>query len=385
MKDVSEICEPTLVLHQHDTVGRAAEALRSASVRALPVVSSGVLLGLLAEEDLVTYLAENPGVDPEQALVAELDLRTAVPLAPDASAAHALYLFRERNLTAAPVVDYDGRVLGLVGGGEVASAVCGRVRPPMIGGMATPLGVYLTCGSARGGVGDLALVGTGFFLGMLHLCSVLAAWWLVFGWNGLMQLPGADRWADDWAASVFVLLSVLFYGVLLRLSWVAGYHAAEHQVVHAVERCADLRAETVSQMPRVHPRCGTNLVAAILLMTIGVEMILSLQESARMDLGGVLTPMVATFLLWKRVGGWLQQHVTTRRASPRQIESGIAAARQLMVNYQGSPGGRHTRLRRIWNMGIVQVAFGLGVALGLAKLLQISPLPLPDFFRQIPL
>jgi uncharacterized protein YqhQ len=36
-------------------------------------------------------------------------------------------------------------------------------------------------------------------------------------------------------------------------------------VVHAIERGEPLVLEVVRRMPRVHPRCGTNLVAGIAL------------------------------------------------------------------------------------------------------------------------
>jgi uncharacterized protein YqhQ len=38
-------------------------------------------------------------------------------------------------------------------------------------------------------------------------------------------------------------------------------------VVHAIERGEPLLAESVRAMPRVHPRCGTNIVAAAFLAT----------------------------------------------------------------------------------------------------------------------
>lgn len=382
MKTVSQVSVQTPVLRLTDSYGRAAEALRAAGISMLPVTQDGHLVGMLHSDELLDAIARHPEEDASARSIADLTLERAIVLPPDMNAARALFIFQDQRIRAAPVVDYDGRVLGIVGSAQLASAVCGRVRPPMIGGMATPVGVYLTCGVARGGVGDLALFCSGIFLGLLHTVSVAAAYWLVAesGW-----LPWSESWPALYGSALFVLFSLLFYGLLLRFSWVAGYHAAEHQVVHAVERCSELTPEEVSEMPRVHPRCGTNLVAAILLMTVGTELIQLLQEMWRRDLGGVMLPMVATFLFWRRVGGWLQQNVTTRRASLRQIRSGISAAEELMQEYQKAPSIHGRRLVRMWNMGLIQVASGVMLVIALLSLLQRSSLPLPEALRQVAL
>jgi uncharacterized protein YqhQ len=60
---------------------------------------------------------------------------------------------------------------------------------------------------------------------------------------------------------LYATFSLLLFALLFRLSWVTGYHAAEHQVVHTIEQGDDLRPEVVVAKPRVHPRCGSNLMA----------------------------------------------------------------------------------------------------------------------------
>ena len=132
---------------------------------------------------------------------------------------------------------------------------------------------------------------------------------------------------------------------MFRFSWVTGYHAAEHQVVHAIEQGEDLRPEVVRAKPRVHPRCGTNLMAAF-----GIFMILE-------RWAGPLAFVVA-LITWRFFGSLLQQYVTTRPARGWELESGLSAGRQLLERYQGSVGIHSSGIRRLWNMGLLQVFLG---------------------------
>jgi uncharacterized protein YqhQ len=151
------------------------------------------------------------------------------------------------------------------------------------------------------------------------------------------------------SAGVFLLAFALWF----RLSWIAGFHAAEHQTVHAIERNEPLTPERVAMMPRPHPRCGTNL--AVLFSMFGA-------------LVGILhvNEMVAglfSLITYRFFGHWVQLHVTTRPATRRQIENGIRAGEQVLERFQsGVMPSRWGAFRRIWNMGLLQVAAGYFVA-----------------------
>jgi hypothetical protein len=172
----------------------------------------------------------------------------------------------------------------------------------------------------------------------------------------------------------------LLFALFFRLSWITGYHAAEHQVVHTLEAGDDLRPEVVRQKPRIHPRCGTNLCAAVLIMQFFWD-----HRGSSWDQAGLLSqaviPMLITLFLWRRVGGWLQQHITTRPATLEQLESGIRAAKELLDRYQ-QPVTRpkHSFFLRIWRMGLLQVLGGWMAALAVLWLLGLV-LPLPEALR----
>jgi hypothetical protein len=347
-------------------------------VGAVPVVEDGRLLGLVTSAVLADVLTRSPVPAAPDTTVAALPLIGALALPSGLTPKEALLLFQANDIEQAPVLDLHGQLMGMVSKSELVSAVFGRVRPPLIGGMATPFGVYLTGGGVRGGVGDLALMSTGAYLTVLNIL----AFWLTF------KLIGAGGWIQavpalaDWVARTpefFVGTSFVVFGALFRLSWVTGYHAAEHQVVHAIEAGDDLRPNVVRQKPRVHPRCGTNLVVAVLIMTAFWESRDNPSLSWIAGMGPV-PAMLITVFFWRRIGGWVQQYVTTRPASLAQLESGITAGKQLMERYQQGPAPERGRLGRIWNMGILQVLAGSFLAWGVLWLLQLV-LPFPQELR----
>jgi hypothetical protein len=353
---VGEVAARVRPLGLEDSLVRAAEAVRSAPGGTAPVQDGGELIGVVTAATLADWLETTGTEAAHTASVRDVFQPLLAPLRSEATLAEGLEQLRELDRSAAPVVDSCGRYLGVAGQGELLSAAMGGLRPPLIGGMATPFGVYLTDGTRRGGVGDLALVSTGVFLGLIQ---VLGSW---FGYRASVAVltalgPVAHGWGKSWLMEtspslppvlLYAALSLLAFGLLFRFSRVTGYHAAEHQVVHAIEQGDDLRADVVRDKPRIHPRCGTNLMAAF-----GIYLILE-------RWGGALA-FVAALVCWRFFGALLQQYVTTRPARGTELESGLFAGRQLLERYQHGVGSHASGWRRFWNMGLLQVALGFTV------------------------
>jgi CBS domain-containing protein len=379
MQDIGQLAVKVRVLAPEDSLGRASEIIRASTVGMAPVASGGRLMGMLTASSLAAALAAYPEMDPEKTTVASLQLEPVVALPETISPSDALQFFQANDLTAAPVLDYAGGLIGLISQAELAPAVCRRIKPPLVGGMATPFGVYLTGGGARGGVGDLALMSTGVFMTLVFIAAQVVTEWLLSP-HGLLGLAALQRYSElmvgEHVKGLYVAVTMALFGLMFRLTWVTGYHAAEHQVVHALEAGDDLRPEVIRTKPRVHPRCGTNLVVAVGMMSL-------FWGAKTLDAYGIPTVMVAmlaTFLLWRRIGAWVQQHVTTRPANDEQIESGITAGRQLLQRYQeqGPTGGI---VSRIWNMGLLQVLGGGLLVTGFFTLLMLVGVPLPPALR----
>jgi CBS domain-containing protein len=373
MHSLGQLAVRVKPLHPVDSLGKAAEALRSSALPAAPVVEGGRIIGIVTARSLADYLAQESPEELKDATVACLPLEGGIALPETLPPTEALRFFHANGLECAPVVDAGGNLLGLVSSAALASAVCGRIRPPIIGGMATPFGVYLTGGGVRGGVGDWALTTTGMFMAATMLLAACLTDWALAP-DGLARwAPALEAWLAPLQASA-VALTLVPFALLFRLSWVTGYHAAEHQVVHTIEAGDELEPEVVRAKPRVHPRCGTNLVAAVSIMGAFWSLY---RADLPPPLGAVLqqfdalmpvVAMLVTFILWRRVGGWLQQHVTTRPATLRQLESGIAAGRELKARYQQAPPTALTPSRRLWNMGLLQVFAGWAFVFGIATL-----------------
>jgi CBS domain-containing protein len=372
METLEQVAVRVKTLHPEDSIGKAAEAVRCSHVGAVPVVEDSRLLGLLTAGTLADFLAAVPAPSAAELSVSSLPLEPAIAFPEGLSPAEALKYFQANRLERAVVLDYSGGLLGMVTRAELVSAVCGRVRPPVIGGMATPFGVYLTGGGVRGGVGDFALMTTGIYLALLQVASIVLAHLLVGPGGWVYQLPAPAEWHNLISRGGTAVWYLLFAALFRASSFITGYHAAEHQVVHTIEAGDDLRPEVVRSKPRVHPRCGTNLVAAVLMMTAFWS--LRPEQDAEVLM---LVAMLTTFFLWRRVGGFLQQHVTTCPASPRQLQSGIDAARELLERFQKRPRTRRNTFHRIWNMGLIQVMSGSLLVLGILWLMELLNLPLP--------
>ena len=288
----------------------------------------------------------------------------------------ALELLRRTPGPALPLLDPEtGRVVAVL-------SRPGALMPPpapRLGGMATPLGVYLTDGVVSGGAGFWGLFLTGGVLGALALASQAA----VHASLGLAQAHGYDVWSwvnapghsvalRSWLSEVLSWLPTPLIFVLLRLIPMSGTHAAEHQVVHCVEHEAPLTVECVRAMPRVHPRCGTNLFVGLslfLLTFVGVFCAFSPPGAGGVAVadGAVVALALAAppaLIFWRRIGGFVQQWFATRPATDKQIAGAIRAAQEVLSRRRQAGGFvRFRPLRRVWSMGFAQVLLGYAVLL----------------------
>lgn len=380
-------------LTPEDTLARAAVLLRSAPFDVLPVVEDGTLVGVLSRRtvaDAVCAVGEgaaSPGeigrlplhdglVSPVRPLLAEGSLREAAGL--------------PWGFDSLPVVEEDGRYVGMISRADVAGILCQAPRPPSIGGMATPLGVYLTTGTLSAGArGSLGLMLTGAVMASGFAFAAALATLLFLGIERVTGIPIQASMQsvpvsglhlnlfDIWRHLQGALLGLAF-ALFLRLSPLTGYHAAEHQVVHAVERDRVLTPESVAQMPRAHPRCGTRLAAILVLLALFTPIpfsnpILPISDPTLMS----VLAAVAILLWWRRLGMWLQDYVTTKPASQKQLHSAISAAETLLAQYHRVGPRRLTLWRRIWYMGILQVMAGGALVYALlARVLLLFGVPL---------
>ena len=291
-------------------------------------------------------------------------MRSDVPYIPANFSLHNALLTLDRyDLPAMPVYDDARQYLGLVSRADLLAGIHQSVRPPLVGGMATPLGVWLTDGRYSGGAPNIGLFLTGLMLSaglMLSTALIVAGAWAIRPEWGAMAYSGRLGAAIE-PSSLFntiaaVIQSFLFL-MFFRVLPLSGVHAAEHQTVWALERGLPLTVENVRSMPRAHPRCGTNLVALGGLLTIGI------QHLPEITPNWILVVFIAAFFGWRNLGTALQNAFMTRPATDQQIEGGIRAAQQVMAQYQAQPTAAPPLPLRLLNNGMIWSAAGMVLGL----------------------
>ncbi|MHB1457014.1 MAG: CBS domain-containing protein [Armatimonadota bacterium] len=370
-KPVANLIRSLKTVAPEDSIGRAVEYLRVSGLSILPVVSMGKLVGVITEESLLKDASIG---DP----VALLETRVSTHLTTTQAAVYAwspvaatVDIMDKHRMQAIPVVNEYGDYLGMVSRSDLLGDLTDTIKPTSIAGMATPLGVYLTTGVIRAGAGDLGL----FLTGVSIMAMNYLALGIVFGLAWVMQMalsiplwdvmvsssPDLPAWADS-VRIVMYGLSLPAFLLLMRLSPFSGFHAAEHQVVHAIENGEPLKPEYVSNMPRVHPRCGTNIVAAMIIF-------LMISQIAGTEIALMITVLVLAFA-WKNIGGLLQNYITTKPASKRQMANGISAGESLLKQFRANPTYNISGWKRIWLTGMPQMMLGAASAVTAAEFVQ---------------
>jgi CBS domain-containing protein len=367
-------------LAPEDSIRRFLSLVRGYASTALPIQANGKLVGVVSLEDALAALADAPAQSQEALLdrpVATLLRPPVATLLPDSDVTTMRQQFTQHRLPMIPVVDTEGFCHGFVLANDLLLPDPAPLYPGPVGGMATPMGVYLTNGTLRAGVGDLALIASGLVIGSLYAVAAslvtgllwmahrYAGWPFVPVYDLSYQPPSGQPILGLFALGLF-LFSLLVFLLLLRSTRLAGYHAAEHQTVHAMERQERLVPEIVSRMPRPHPRCGTNLLSAGILFFSLFQICENLPYLNPLAL---LVALIGTLLGWRPLGMFLQQYLATRPASAPELASGIAAGQELTRKYLHSPPARMRPLRRLWCMGFLQTALGWTLSYGLFLIL----------------
>ncbi|HUS79849.1 MAG TPA: DUF1385 domain-containing protein [Armatimonadota bacterium] len=243
---------------------------------------------------------------------------------------------------------------------------------PRISGSAMPGGVHMSTGTVRTSTDwQLALTGLSIAaLGALAMVLTYVVTWLVGQQTGLplvpylLQIAAMSDQQSDVAFQIGLnALTLLSFLVLMRLSPLSGYHAAEHKVIGAIEHFGELTEEGAWAMPRAHRRCGSNLLAGVLpALLVGVPLMSV----------SVLAGTAVIVLGWGmrfHTGYFIQQVFATREPSARQMRGGLEAGRKLLAEWSNNPYRRVAPLVNLWRRGFVQMFVGLVVGLQAAGMI----------------
>jgi CBS domain-containing protein len=374
-QSVSSLCRHVQPLTVDMPISKAVETLRQSNLSSLPVVSGSRLVTMLPESALATRLMPYSEEDQQRIgssplsviLDSFLNSTMSIPiLSRDETLENArIYFGLNPEESAVGVIDEFRTYQGVLSRYDLLAYKLKTLAPARVGGMATPLGVYLTDGVESGGVGNLGLFLAGATLTTLYAVAMVILNGLdIFSLahhidiNGMIERPLTHLipgYAVTIVTSIQTVLPLLTMLLLLRLIPVAGYHAAEHQVVHCIERGEPLIPKIVARMPRPHPRCGTNLVSAVLLFGACLSVFTVMLQSAS---AAIVPAGLLTLITWRQVGTFLQQYFTTKPASDKQIASGIKAGEDLLSKYRQDVNRRAKWPLRVWRMGFIQMIAG---------------------------
>ncbi len=149
------------------------------------------------------------------------------------------------------------------------------------------------------------------------------------------------------------LVTFFLFLLVVRLTPLAAYHGAEHKVVHAIERYGYPTREMAREMPRVHRRCGTTLLAGILpAFLIAAPLLLVAPTLA----------LIVILLGWTfryRVGALIQQHLTTKEPNDEQLAAGLEAGHKLLDDWRRNPHTDLSPFVSLWHRGVVQLLIGV--------------------------
>lgn len=335
-------------------------------VPAIPVVRDGVYTGLIFEDDIFTAIQN--GIDEKSS--ADSLIRPVPSLSNRASVSETLRAMEANKVSTLAITDERGYVLGVITASRLIATNDRYSRPKLVGGMATPSNVRLLGGGVTGGASYLQILGTGALMFTTYMVGSYIA--LI-----ISHLVPDQILVADWYPAVHHGMGLLFFLLLLRAQPLAGYHAAEHMVVHAIEQNEPLEPETVARMPRVHPRCGTNVAVAVgLFLGISTTPLIPYEDVR------LLLALLATLFLFRPLGSLVQSRFTTKPPTQKQLQAGIEAGKQLLSNYQTARNTNPSIPQRIWQSGILHAMAG-SIATALMVYAIFSVLPIPDDWKVI--
>ena len=189
--------------------------------------------------------------------------------------------------------------------------------------------------------------------------SVLLAivFFLVIPTYAAKFIPGVTDSAFRLNVVEGILRLIIFLSYIKAISMTADirrvfeYHGAEHKTIWTYESGEELTVENVMRHTRLHPRCGTNFLLIVMVVSIFVfaflgwpifiERVLSRivlmpvvagisYEMIRLA-GRTTNPVIQTIF---RPGLWLQ-YLTTREPHPDQIEVAIEAMKAAKPSDEG--------------------------------------------------
>jgi CBS domain-containing protein len=118
---VSEVMNRNLITMRPDgTVYEAAKLMKENNIGSVVIMEGSELKGIVTERDLITrYIAVGDGRRPEDVKVSEIMTKDPVTIRDNTDIDEAARVMIERNIRRLIVVNYDGRVVGIISSRDI--------------------------------------------------------------------------------------------------------------------------------------------------------------------------------------------------------------------------------------------------------------------------
>lgn len=361
LPNIEQISTPIPAISKYLEAFRLPEAFKEAENDTLPVINKeGEIVGIVSEYDLAQLLPE--WSFQEESYKLNITVEDIMTTSVWTETAHTnienlLESVHEMHTRVIPIVDelnlYTGYCITRT---TLISYLTKMVKPSSIGGLATPLGVYLTDGiHTAGAYGQLGFITLGITFALIYS----AAMYFTALISSYIQIP----------MFLAVILQLGLFIAFLKLTPLVQYHAAEHQTIHAIEKGLPLAVNTIRMQPRPHKRCGTNIVILIM----GIQLIIltsSLFKTPPLNFLILVFGFMFMLSYWKKMGMWVQEYLTTSPASEKQILKTIKTGQELLNKHKADTSNKSpTLLLKIINMGFFQIILSFLTTLWLFNLI----------------
>jgi predicted transcriptional regulator len=358
LPNIEEISKPVPAVSEFCSVTRLSDLFQEAESDTLPVVNlQGKVTGIVSEHDLARitpemssmqdgYLCSKKVTDIMTKQVwtenKKIDIKNLLDKIPDMHA------------RVVPIVDDNNYYTGSsISRSSIISYLTKQIKPDSLGGLATPLGVYITDGRHQAGVGNFGLFLTGVSIGAM-IFAVERGYQAFFSYFKINYLASGIY-------PIAFIAEILTFMFILRFTPLAKIHAAEHQTINAIEKGVPLKLESVKLQAKEHVRCGTNLMVLI----IGIQVVILFNSAYLSGVAPIFQfiflfwAFIYVFSEWKKWGMLLQKYFTTVNPPDKYILNAIKAGEEVLDKYKKDFSAKPPPVyRKIWNSAIIQIVSG---------------------------